>query len=403
MPARPEILPVEAARRWLLHQQGLTGSPPSDATPEALQSLVERLGFVQLDSINVVERAQHLTLFSRLPGYTPQMLDAQLGNRLLFEHWTHDASAIPVRFYPQWKLRFRAEVKRIRAQAWWRERLGARPQALLREVLARIRSEGPLRSADFEHDGPRGAAGWWQWKPQKSALEYLWRTGVLAIARRVHFHKIYDLAERVFPEATAQKEPSLQDHAQWACEGALERLGFATPTELAAYWRLISLPLAKRWSTRVLARGEVVPVRVGSVLGDKSSLALAPADWRERIEKLEPAPSGMRFLSPFDPVLRDRGRALRLFGFDYRLEAFVPGPKRLHGYYVLPVLEGERLVARVDAKFHRDQGVLRLQNLHWEMTSPVTDSRRRSLRSAAERLAAWLGAEDLEVGERRKK
>ena len=221
--------------------------------------------------------------------------------------------------------------------------------------------------------GERGT--WWAWKPAKAALECLWRTGELAIAGREGFQKVYDLIDRVLP-TTQPSTP--EQHLDWACRSALERLGVATPAEVANYWALIKLPQARAWCLK-----HALPVEVEG----KPAFALPGLE----PEAPEP-PAGMRLLCPFDPVLRDRKRALRLFGFDYRFEAFVPAPKRIYGYYVLPVLEGERLVARLDPKLHRAQNRLHIQGLWWEPGIKPGKQRVRALHETVERLATFLGA-----------
>jgi hypothetical protein len=380
------------ARRLLLAGQALLGPPPAGG----LKGLVEQLGFVQMDSINVVERAHHLTLGSRLQDYRPADFDALLEeDRALFEHWTHDASAIPLAFYPHWKVRFPRSRARILANAWWRERVGEAPEAMLAHVLERIGAEGPLRSADFEHER-QDAPGWWGWKPQKAALEFLWHTGELAVARRVNFHKVYDLPERVFPVAHAAPAPTEEAHREWACATALDRLGVATPRELAAYFNALDPAEAALWCEEAAAGGRILKVEVED---DPSRPAFAVRNWKRRLAGLEDPPSRMVLLCPFDPILRDRARALRLFGFDYRFEAFVPEAKRQHGYYVLPILEGEALVGRLDPKFHRARGVLEIKGLWWEKGVRGTKARNAALRKAVEDLAARIGAKDVEWAE----
>ncbi len=369
-------LSLAQARRLLLAGQALLGPPP-----DGLEALVRQLGYVQLDSINVLERAHHLILGCRSAAYDRAQFDALLDRRRLFEHWTHDACAIPLEWYPHWKLRFPKSRARILANPWWRERIGERAEELLAQVLERIRQEGPLRSADFEHERS-GEAGWWGWKPQKAALELLWHVGELAVAGRTHFHKTYDLAERVFPEAHARPAPDPEAHLVWACATALERLGVATPKEMAAYWDAVEPREAARWCAS--ARIERVEV--------DGQPAFAVPDWRERLAALPEPGERMTLLCPFDPIVRDRARALRLFGFDYRFEAFVPEAKRQYGYYVLPILEGDALVGRMDGKFHRERGVLEVKGLWWEKGVRPTKARLRRLRSAQEELARRIGA-----------
>ncbi len=384
------------AARLLLDAQGLCSNPARRATKRELSKLIDRLGFVQVDTINVVARAHDLTLWSRLEGYEPRMLKGLLEkDRSLFEHWTHDASIIPVRWYAHWKPRFARAMARIETHPWWEERMGGRPEEVLDHVRERIRKEGPLKSSDFEHEaGERGT--WWAWKPAKAALEALWRAGELAIAGRDHFAKRYDFAERVHPEAHAMPVPDEAIQVEWACGTASERLVVFTPRELAAYWDDIGVEAAREWCEAARGDGRIVPVEVESADGSAPQAAFALADWTARLEHASEAPDRIRLLCPFDPILRDRARCLRRFGFDYRFEAFTPAPKRQFGYYVLPILEGERLVGRLDPKIHRDKGVLEVRGLWWEKGIRPTKARRKGLMESLERLAAFTGAEDIQ-------
>src|SRR5205823_4820134 len=243
-------------------------------------------------------------------------------------------------------------------------------------------------SQDFEHER-RGASGaWWDWKPQKAALELLWMTGELMVARRAGFQKVYDLTERVLPAAHAAPRPDARAHIEWACRTALERLLIATPKELAEFWDAVDVSQAKTWCAEAVRAGRLTPVLVEAADGTPPRASFAVVDWAQRLERLPAPPARTRLLSPFDPVLRDRARARRLFGFDYRFEAFVPAPQRQYGYYVLPVLEGDRLVGRLDAKFDRRAGLLNVRRLDWEPGVRATARRRKELTRALERLAA---------------
>ena len=392
-------VPTATARRLLLGAQGLLDDPRRKATADALYEVIERMGFVQIDSINVVERAHHLTLAARFQSYRPRLLERLLErDRRLFEHWTHDASAIPTIWYPYWKVRFERYRRRVLEHPWWMERVGPDPERMFDHVRERIAREGALRTRDFEDERPEGTdKAWWGWKPQKAALEYLWRTGELVIAERVNFHKVYDLASRVLPAAHAAPRPSDEEHRDWACRSALERLGIASADELAGFWRAISLEEARAWCERAAAAGEIAAVQVETADGSRPRVSWAVPDWEARAAALPPAPPRVRLLSPFDPILRDRKRTLRLFGFDFRFEAFVPEAQRVHGYYVLPILEGERLVGRLDPKLHRERGVLEIKNLWWEPGVRESKARRASLEAALDRLVKLVGAERWEM------
>ncbi len=387
------ILPMASARRLFLGAQGLLEDPARRTTKPVVAKLIAQMGFVQMDSINVVERAHHLTLHSRLDGYEQLHFTRLLEqDHALFEHWTHDASAIPVDWFQHWKPRFQRDRARLEQHAWWQHHFrGVDGNKVVAQVLERIRHEGPLMSADFEHPEKRGP--WWGWKPQKAALDFLWRSGELAILRRVHFHKVYDLAERVLPDHHNLPEPNAAEHVQWACASALQRLGVASAKELADFWGAIDLDQAKAWCECEAQAGRIARVFLDSGDGAQPRPAFALPDWEARLHSFPGTPQRTRLLCPFDPVLRDRARALRLFGFDYRFEAFVPEGQRTYGYFVLPILEGERLVGRLDPKFHRNQGLLEIKGLWWEPGIKATRARQRSLEEAVARLATFIGAE----------
>ena len=403
MKQTPSSVTLSAAQaaELFLGAQGLLEDPGRPATKAALSKLIHGLGFVQLDTINVLARAHDLTLFSRLHGYKRTHLAALAeADRVLFEHWTHDASLVPVAWYAHWKPRFRRDAKRLKGSAWWAYHLGADGERVVNHVRARIRQEGALRSADFMHEKKRGE--WWGWTPQKAALEYLWRCGELAVARRVHFHKVYDLVERVLPEPSARPDPDPHTHVEWLCTSAAERLAVFAPRELAAFWNAlgdVDAAGAARWCASASKEGRIVPAAVHGADGSAPRQAWVLADWGARVTslaRLSDGLEGMRFLSPFDPVVRDRARCLRRFGFDYRFEAYVPVPKRVFGYYVLPILQGPRFVGRLDLKLHRDRALLEVKGLWWEPGIKATPARKRKLRDALERLAAFVGAVDVQ-------
>ena len=393
----PPVVSARDARRLFLAAQGLCDDPARPATLSAVAKLIDRLGFVQVDSIQRVARAHHLILGARLDGYRPELLERlAFDRRAVFEHWTHDAAYIPVSLFPHWKLRFERREKEIRRKRWFQERLGSDPDGVLARVHARIVREGALRSRDFERrTGP--SKGWWDWTPEKMALEVLWHTGQLAITGRDGFHKVYDLVERVFPEAHALPAPTRDEHVAWACGSALERLGAATPLELSDYWDGVTLGEAKAWCRGAVASGAAAAVELGSAGGKKPVAGVAIPDWPKRLRRApEPRP-GLRLLAPFDPVVRDRDRLVRLFDFAYRFEAYTPAKKRRYGYYVMPVLEGDRLVGRIDPRHDRDRSRLVVDGVWWERGTRDSAARRRGLVRALEKLAAQVGAESVEL------
>ena len=396
MASSTPVISASDARRLLLHAQGLLDDPGAmpPATPRGVARLVERMGFVQVDTISTVERAHHLILAPRMNGYRPEMLAHVLENdRLLFEHWTHDASVIPLKWYAQWKPRF----ERARAGGrWHRKQLGPEAERVMAAVVERITREGPLSSRDFEHTGARGDSSWWGWKPQKVALDYLWRCGVLHVVARRNFHKVYDLSTRAVPKWVAAPPPGERAHVAWACRTALERLGTATAREVAQFWAAVSLPQAAAWLKQAQRAGEVMEVSVRSADG-AAVRTYAPSDVPERIARLPEPPPGMRLICPFDPVLRDRARAKRLFGFDFRFEGFVPAASRKHGYYVMAILEGDRFVGKADPKFERASGTLKVHKVWWEPGARTTRARDRRFEEGVWRLAGWVSAQRVEA------
>ena len=355
MTIMPE-LDNRTARTIFLERHGLADTTSGTGKGQDLQQVIDRLGFVQIDSINTVARAHHMILHARRPAYRPPNLHSLHDrDRGIFEHWTHDASMIPMQHFPHWKLRFRRYEARF-AHRWRRDEYDDKLDAVLR----RISDEGPCCSADVGLDEARSSGGWWDWHPSKMALEYLWRIGRLAVTRREGFRKVYDLTERVIPAEHLTAAPTEEETVDWACRTALDRLGFATPGELAAFWDLIKPSEARHWCAGAQARGEIVEGRITQADGRLRSSFL-PVAFLDDVP-VRP-PSRLRILSPFDPALRDRKRADRLFGFSYRIEIFVPEPKRRYGYYVFPILEGDRLVGRIDMKALRSSKRLHVSAL----------------------------------------
>ena len=387
----PPVVSNAAARRAFMAAQGLSAPGNPRLTRAGLHDLIEDLGFVQVDSINTVERAHHMILFARNRTYRPAQLAHLLEREArLFENWTHDASVIPTKFYPYWQARFVQERDRLRAR--WSDWHGNGFEAKLDEVLDHVRDSGPVMARHLESDTKKNAGGWWEWHPSKAALEYLWRTGDLAVARREGFQKVYDLTERVIPAEHRAHEPSREDFVDWACRSALDRLGAATSGELAAFWGGATPEEAAQWCKRHLGRG-LVRVLVEPADGGKPKPSFAWEGFAESLADLPEPPGRIRVLSPFDPLLRDRKRTERLFGFYYRIEVFVPEAKRQYGYYVFPLLEGARLVGRIDMKRGPEDGALNVTGLWLEPRLKYTPGRRDRLEAELERQRAFVGAE----------
>jgi len=389
----PRVIDNRTARRLFLQRQGLSFPPQKKLSDEALLALIEHLGFVQVDSIQTVERAHHMILFARNQTYRHRQL-ARLHERdgLLFENWTHDASIIPSRFYPYWKRRFVREEARLRAR--WRAWHGEGFESELDSVLQHVAATGRVLARELGNDdaqNPKTNGGWWDWHPSKTALEYLWRCGHLAVAARDGFQKVYDLTERTLPAHHCQAEVSDAETVDWACRAALERLGVATSGEIAAFWDLVTPEEAKAWCLAHKG-GELEEVRVEGVDGGRPRAAYVFADSDPCADLPEP-PKRLRVLSPFDPLIRDRKRTERLFGFHYRIEVFVPAPKRRYGYYVFPLLEGDKLIGRIDMKHERDSGALKVKALWLEPGQRLSAARRGRLEAELERQRRFTGAE----------
>ncbi len=395
----PPLIANRAARRLLLASQGLADDPTRRLDPARLLDLIERMGFVQLDSIKTVERAHHHILFSRNQTYRREQLDRLIGpEAALFENWTHDAAIIPARFYPFWRHRFARDRDRLaeRWRKWRREGF----EDYLAHVRERIGREGPLMARDFGRERKKNSGGWWDWHPEKTALEYLWRTGALAVARREGFQKVYDLPERVIPKQYRGRPPSRAAFIDWTCRSALARLGVATPGELAAFWGALSPAEAGAWCEAQLGRGST-RVLVEPAGGAKPRAAFAAPEVLERLDDLPKPPPRIRALNPFDPVVRDRARLERLFGFRYRIEVFVPAAKRQYGYYVFPLLEGERFIGRIDMTHDsRNGGCLKVTGLWLEPKVAMTQGREDKLQAELRRIQRFVGAVALEFAPR---
>ena len=372
----------------ILDLQGLADPPHRRFEGGGLLDLIARMGFVQVDSIRTVERAHHTILRSRNRTYRPAMLDRLLErDRSLFEHWTHDASVIPTAFYPVWRRKFRREAARLREK--YRRWHGPDFEAETGPLLDLIGREGPVRARDLERRPARNPRGWWDWHAGKTALEFLWRTGELAIAGRENFQKVYDLAPRVLPPEAFEDEPDGPAFVDWACRSALDRLGFGTAGEIAGYWNLVTTQEAAGWAKARLGR-EVVEASVAAADRDSRPRRLfARADLEARLATAADSPAGLRLLSPFDPLVRDRKRLRHLFGFDYRIEIFVAEAQRQYGYYVFPLLEGDRAIGRIDITADRSAGTLKVRKLWLEPGVRFGAGRRRSLERLLERISRF--------------
>ncbi|MGR3455474.1 winged helix-turn-helix domain-containing protein [Pseudooceanicola sp.] len=389
MPPRP-VLPNRAARRLFLHRHLLGYPPQGPGKVEDLMQVIRALGFVQVDSVNTVERAHHMILFARRPAYRPAHLRPLLEkHRLLFEHWTHDAAIVPVEFFPHWRIRF--DRDRARLHEKWEKWQGSGYRGELDRVLERIARDGPVRSGDLAEDrAPGSTAGWWNWHPSKAALEYLWRSGQLSVCHREGFTKVYDLTERVVPGPLLNEVPGHAASANWLNNGAMDRLGFATSGQLAAFWAHVTPQEANAWCRAEEEAGRLTRIDIEGADGRLRPHFARPGT-PVAAEALPDVTGRLRVLSPFDPALRDRARAEFLFGFRYRIEIFVPEAKRQYGYYVFPILEGDRLIGRIDMTARQQDGGLSVRRLWLEPGVTLSKGRQARLDAELARVARFVG------------
>ena len=389
------ILRNADARRLFLNRHGLLSTPGGPASGSALASVIKDLGFVQVDSVNTFARAHDMILWTRRPTYKPASLRwINDRARSTFEHWTHDASIIPMGFFPMWRMKF--DRDRARLHGKWKDWHGGAFHAEVDRVLKHVNDYGSCCTRDVGGERPSKSTGWWDWEPSKVALEYLWRSGELSVSKRVGFRKHYDLTERVVPPEFLNARYTDEEIVEWACTAALDRLGFATSGELAAFFALIGPEASKSWAQRALSTGRLVAIDVEGHDGAlRTSITTHSA--LETLENLPTASQRVRILSPFDPALRDRKRAERLFGFHYRIEIFVPEAKRRYGYYVFPVLEGLRLIGRIDMA--RDGGCLRVRGFWPETGVRMGRGRIERLETEIERAARFGGCSEIDFAD----
>jgi uncharacterized protein len=379
------------ARRIALGAQGFaTPRPEAPVGKRQLVKLIERLGVVQIDSVNVVSRTHYLPAFSRLGAYPRELLEevAWARKRPLFEYWAHEASLLPLASQPLF--RWRMQDARDGVGLWKGvARFRRENAAFVDKVLDEIATRGPMAASDLEM-GQKGVGGWWGWSHAKTAVEGLFWTGELTTAtRRGTFERVYGLPEKVLPRAIIEAPtPSREDAHRELYRRAIRAMGVATPKDLRDYFRM-PVEGAKARMAELVEEGALVPV---SVKGWRETAYLDPtARWPRRVK-------AAALLSPFDNLIWFRERTERMFGVRYRIEIYTPAEKRTHGYYVLPFLEGDALTARVDLKSDRKAGVLIVQASHAEPWAGEATPVR--LAAELKLMAGWLGLEQVRVERR---
>jgi uncharacterized protein len=375
-----KTLSLDAVRGLMIAAQGLHDHPQPRATKKAVRSIIRQMHLLQIDSINVIARSPYLVLWSRLGDYNPRWLDDLLAEGALFEYWSHAACFLPIEEYPLYRHLHKSWFGG-RARKWLDEHL-----RVSKMVLDHIGANGEARSSDFERSGGQKTK-WFDWKDEKIALEYLFLSGELMVRKRHNFQRIYDLRERVLPGSYEMDEvPPAEAHDQFVLN-TIQALGVTKADWIADYFRL-SKTDTRAALKRLEKQDRLMTVEVE---GWKAPGYIHPGD-RKKVEAAangEIPPSKTTFLSPFDPLVWDRARALDLFNFDYKIEVYTPAPKRKYGYFTLPILYNNALIGRIDPKAHRKEGIFEVKALHLEPGVAVDDALVAELKSALQACAAW--------------
>ncbi len=378
------------ARHAAIYSSGLQAAKAPACSLDVLHELITYLGYVQQDPIQVVTRAHDHILWSRNQHYRPKKLyDLLEKRRSIFEHFAHDACVLPIETLPYWTHQFERKAKVFKDNPT-RNNLLTKSQQ--RQLLARIADEGPLCSRDFKPAGKTKKLGVWGKPAHKQTLDYLWFVGELAVAKRDKFTKYYDLAERIYPKKYTDAQISIEERMTWFCRHAFARLGFATPKELMHFWEVSSLTETKQWCEEHAAKLKAINVETAN--GEQiKSLTLKKN--LKLISAVPPPSPRLKILNPFDPLIRDRKRLTYLFGFDYRIEMYVPPAKRQYGYYVYPLLEFDKFVGRLQVRHDREQNVIKVDNLWPENKIAFGKQRMQKLHSELERLKRFCGADSV--------
>jgi len=396
-----ETISISEARRLALARAGLlkpewTGLPKRAAgrtqrARHAVHRIIRRFGYLQLDTVSIAGARSHaIVLLSRLDAFDPELAEDLLRpGEPLFEYWGHEASWIPMELYPVFEFRRQAFCR----HPWWGDLIGQHPQ-IAKKLLGRIRDEGPIRSLDMEG---RGSSGWWDLKLVKRVATALWSSGELAIRKRRNFQRVFDLTERVIPAQWRQNTIAEPQAIEQLLLQALQGHGWASIGTLSQTWRLTNRKKSIAAALNGLAEtGEIVPCTLAGADKKKSPGWIRPSDLKlaDRLKRVRPRTDKGVLLSPFDPVLWDRRRVRQLFAFDQILEIFKPAPKRKYGYYCLPVLAGEQLVARVDLKADwklKKINVLSILVEDAKLAGSARLKNQEAVRTALDRYAGALG------------
>ncbi|AZF36446.1 hypothetical protein C4J88_1649 [Pseudomonas sp. R4-39-08] len=378
---------LKQARRMALAAQGFSGrQPPAQIKAAHLNRVIERLGVLQIDSVNAVVRSHYLPLFSRLGRYSPLMLEqaawSQGRQRSLFEYWGHEASLLPMALYPmmRWRMERAKRGQGIYAQM---ARFGREQQSTVQRVLRAVEEQGALGAGSLSTREVR-AGPWWDWSDEKHALEWLFAAGLVTVAGRRGFERLYDLPERVLPAEILQANLNEAEAQRGLLLHSATALGVATEKDLRDYFRLEPVDSRQRLA-ELIEDGQLLNCQVQ---GWKQPAYCLPAP---KVPRNVPASA---LLSPFDSLIWERARTERLFDFRYRLEIYTPQHKRVYGYYVLPFLHNERIAARVDVRAERANGCLAVHAVHEEEPG-LDDQGMSALALNLRQMADWLGLQQV--------
>jgi uncharacterized protein YcaQ len=380
------------ARRIALAAQGFGQRTTAAPGLRQVNALVNRLEVLQIDSVNVFERSHYLPVFSRLGAYDKATLDRlTAGPKARFtEYWAHEASFIPLDTWPlfRWRMQHFREHSARDADSW------ANANTVMLDWLrSELAANGPMAASAIEHDSNKRSGPWWGWSDVKTGLEVLFRWGEVVIAGRTRFERVYAFPEQVFPAELLNRDVSRHDAHRELVRRSARAHGIGTVKDFADYFRLKAAPTLV--AIRDLHdRGELLPVQVEGWGTREKPLAA----WVHRDARRPRSMDAAAILSPFDPVAWQRDRALRLFDFHYRIEIYTPAPKRVYGYYVLPILIGDTIVGRVDLKNDRQAGVLRVQAAWAEVGAPAETASR--LASVLRETASWQGLGEIVIAPR---
>jgi uncharacterized protein YcaQ len=346
------IITPEQARIHIIKSQ-LLCSPPKTGIDSSVSALINHLGYVQIDTLAVVNRAHQHTLWTRSSNFTPPLLDQAVKNREIFEYWSHAASYLPISAY-RFSLLRKQEYARGKVH-WFKDE----DPKMKKKVLARIKAEGPLQSKDFEHI-KTGTSAWYDWKPAKRALEQLFMEGRLMVKERDNFRKVYDLAERVYPEGMGLKKPSQEEYGEYLIETALRANGLVRPGDIAYLQGHIRDPVQKA-ILRLIKLGRIVEIQVQGKWP-----CLTTTGTLDELVNAAPPTNRVHILSPFDNLVIQRKRMQDFFDFDYQIECYVSPANRKYGYFCLPVVYNNQFVARFDPKADKATGVFHIRSFHTE-------------------------------------